>query len=43
MLIKITQPEDRLLPVGVITERSIYSLVQKAAGVDPFGVTIMND
>ena len=43
MLIKITQPEERPLPVGVITERSIYSLVQKVAGVDPFGVTVMND
>ena len=43
ILLKITQPDDRPLPVGVVTERSVYSLIQKATNVEPLGVTLMND
>ena len=43
ILLKITQPDDKPLPVGVVTERSVYSLIQKATNVEPLGVTLMND
>ena len=43
LLIKITQPEEKPLPIGVITERSIYSLVKQVTGAEPLGVTVMND
>ena len=43
LLIKMTQPEEKPLPVGVITERSIYSLVKWVTGAEPLGVTVMND
>ena len=43
VLLKITQPDDKPLPVGVVTERSVYSLIQKATNVEPLGVTLMND
>ena len=42
-LLKVTQPNDKLLPLGVVTERSIYALFQKVTNVDPLGVTLMND
>ena len=40
LLIKMTQPEipEKPLPVGVITERSIYSLVKQVTGVEPLGL-----
>ena len=43
LLMKITQPEDKPLPVGVITERSIYALIKQVTGTVPLGVTVMND
>ena len=43
LLIKMTQPKEKPLPIGVITERSIYSLVKQVTGAEPLGVTVMND
>ena len=43
LLIKITQPSDKPLPVGVVTERSIFTLVKQVSGAVPLGVTVMND
>ena len=43
LLMKFTQPEDKPLPVGVITEQSIYALIKQVMGTVPFGVTVMND
>ena len=43
LLLKITQPNDKVLPVGVVTERSVYSLVKQVTGYVPLGVTVMND
>ena len=43
LLMKFTQPEDKPLPVGVITERSIYALIKQVTGTVPLGVTVMND
>ena len=39
----MTQPEEKPLPVGVITEQSIYSLVKWVTRAEPLGVTVMND
>ena len=41
LLLKITQPGGRPLPVGVITERSIMALVKEVTNNEPIGVTIM--
>ena len=48
LLLKIRQPRTaqslpRPLPIGVMTDRSIIELVEKATGRTPMGVTIMND
>ena len=41
LLLKITQPGGRPLPIGVITERSIMALVKEVINNIPIGVTIM--
>ena len=41
--IHITQPGNRPLPVGVITERSLMALVKGVTNYTPIAVTIMND
>ena len=43
LLLKITQPGNDPLPVGVIMERSLKSLVKQVTNVDPLAITIMND
>ena len=48
LLLKIRQPATaqsppRPLPIGVMTDRSIIELIEKATGRIPMGVTIMND
>ena len=48
LLLKIRQPataqsQPHLLPIGVMTDRSLIELIVKATGVTPMGVTIMND
>ena len=43
LLMKMTQSAGKVLPVGVITERSVFALVKQATGVVPLGVTVMND
>ena len=48
ILLKINQPSTaqtpkRLLPVGVMTDRSLIELILKAMGFRPMGVTLMND
>ena len=43
LLLKITQPGHRPLPIGVVTERSVMSLIEKVTNHTPLGVTIMND
>ena len=39
----ISQPGNRPLPVGVITERSFMALVKRVTYFTPIAVTIMND
>ena len=43
LLMKFTQSGDKPLPVGVITEWSIYALIKQVTGTVPLGVTVMND
>ena len=48
LLLKIRQPataqtQSRPLPIGVMTDRSLIELIEKATGRTPMGVTIMND
>ena len=48
LLLKIRQPRTaqsspRPLPIGVMTDRSLIELIEKATGRTPMGVTIMND
>ena len=43
LLLKITQPGNRPLPVGVIMERSLKSLVKQVTNEEPLAITIMND
>ena len=43
LLMKFTQPEVKPLPVGVITEWSMYALIKQVMGTVPLGVTVMND
>ena len=43
LLLKITQPGGRPLPMGVITERSIMALLTDATNYKPLGVTIKNN
>ena len=48
LLLKIRQPataqsQPRPLPIGVMTDRSLIELIEKATGRTPMGVTIMND
>ena len=48
LLLKIRQPataqtQSRPLPVGVMMDRSLIELIEKATGRTPMGVTIMND
>ena len=42
-MLKITQPGNRPLLVGVITERSLKSLVKQVTNKEPLAITIMND
>ena len=39
----VSQPGNHLLPVGVITERSLMALVKRVTNFTPLVVTIMND
>ena len=39
----VSQPGNRPLPVGVITERSLIALVKQVTNFTPMAVTIMND
>ena len=39
----ISQPSNRPLPVGVITERSLMALVKRVTNYIPIVITIMND
>ena len=41
--IHITQPGNRPLPVRVITERSLMTLVKRVTNYTPIAVTIMNN
>ena len=43
LLLKITQPGQRPLPIGVVTERSLKALIKQVTNREPLGVTIMND
>ena len=43
LLLKITQPGGRPLPMGVITERSVMALLTDATNYEPLGLTIMNN
>ena len=48
LLLKIRQPataqsQSRPLPIGVMTDRSLIELIEKATGRTPMGVTMMND
>ena len=48
LLLKIRQPataqsQPRPLPIGVVTDRSLIELIEKATGRTPMGVTMMND
>ena len=48
LLLKICQPRTAQsspcpLPIGVMTDRSLIELIEKATGRTPMGVTIMND
>ena len=48
LLLKIRQPRTAQssphpLPIGVMTDRSLIELIEKATGRTPMGVTIMND
>ena len=43
LLLKITQPGNCPLPIGVITERSVMALVKNVTNYTPLGVTVMND
>ena len=43
LLLKITQPGQRPLPIGVVTERSIIALIKRVTNYTPLGITIMND
>ena len=48
LLLKICQPamaqsQSRPLPIGVMTDRSLIELIEKATGRTPMGVTMMND
>ena len=48
LLLKIHQPataqsQSRPLPIGVMTDRSLIELIEKATGRTPMGVTMMND
>ena len=43
LLLKITQPGHRPLPIGVITERSVMALVKNVTNYTPLGVTVMNE
>ena len=48
LLLKIRQPvtaqsQSCPLPIGVMTDRSLIELIEKATGRTPMGVTIMND
>ena len=43
LLLKITQPGERPLPMDVVTERSIMALLTDATNYEPLGVTIMNN
>ena len=39
----ISQPGNCLLPVGVITERSLMALVKRVNNYTPIAITIMNN
>ena len=41
--IHITQPGNRPLPVGVITERLLMALVKRVTNYTPIAMMIMND
>ena len=43
LLMRFTQPEDKPLLVGIITEWSMYALIKQVMGTVPLGVTVMND
>ena len=48
LLLKIRQPattqsQPRPLPIGVMTDRSLIELIEKATCRTPMGVTMMND
>ena len=43
LLLKIMQPGQRPLPIGVVTERSVKAFVKRVTNREPLGVTIMND
>ena len=48
LLLKIRQPataqsQSHPLPIGVMTDRSLIELIEKATGRTPMGVTMMND
>ena len=48
LLLKIRQPamaqsQPCPLPIGVMTDRSLIELIEKATGRTPMGITIMND
>ena len=43
LLMKFTQPKDKPLQVGVITEWFMYALIKQVTGTIPLGVTVMND
>ena len=43
LLLKITQPGQRPLPIGVVMERSLKALIKQVTNREPLGVTIMND
>ena len=39
----VSQPGNRPLPVGVVTERSVMALIKRVTNFTPIAVTIMND
>ena len=39
----ISQPSNRPLPVGVITESSLMALIKRVTNYTPIAITIMND
>ena len=39
----ISQPGNHPIPVGVITERSLMSLIKRVTNYTPIAITIMND